>query len=34
MKCKLNMMACEGLVHRKKIRRGPSEATLYWKQSE
>src|SRR4051812_41475354 len=33
-KCKLNMMASEGIVRRKKIWRGPSEVTLYWKQSE
>jgi hypothetical protein len=31
-KCKLNMMASKGIVRRKKIWRGPSEATLYWKQ--
>ena len=34
VKCKLNMMASEGLVQRKKVWRGASEATLYWRQSE
>lgn len=34
VKFKLNMMASEGLVQRKKIWRGPSEATLYWKLSD
>jgi hypothetical protein len=33
IKCKLNMVS-EGILRRKKIWRGPSEATVYWKQSE
>ena len=34
VKYKLNGMVNEGLVQRKRICRGPSETTLYWKQAE